>query len=198
MDTDIKIISTPILTNKIIKTEKIKKQRVVTQEDSWVLQKEDYDSKHQYDIIFNNKNTESDITIHNKNYGYCDYIRKLSQQQITKKISGYRAQDLEKDIFNSEKFINYENVMQLLKESNMKCFYCKEMVLILYELVREPKQWSIDRIDNNFGHNNNNIVIACLHCNLRRRCIYHEKFVFTKQLNIVKCCQETDEMDSTK
>ena len=80
----------------------------------------------------------------------------------------------------------------------MKCYYCNCKMSLLYEYVREEKQWTVDRIDNNFGHNNNNIVIACLHCNLRRRCIYHEKFVFTKQLNIVKCCQETDEMDSTK
>jgi hypothetical protein len=57
---------------------------------------------------------------------------------------------------------------------------------ILYEHVREPKQWSLERIDNDYGHNKNNVEIACLSCNLRRKTMYHERFIFTKQLNIVK------------
>ena len=48
------------------------------------------------------------------------------------------------------------------------------------------KQWSLDRIDNNIGHNVGNLVIACLECNLKRRRRTDEKFLFTKQLNIVK------------
>ena len=183
---EIKTISTPIYTNKIIKTEKIKKPRVITQEDTWVLQKEDYDPKYQYEIMFDNKTTQSNITIHKKDYEYCDYIRKLTQQQITKKISGYRAQDIDKKIFNIDEFIDYDTVLQLLQDCHMLCFYCKDMVSVLYELVREPKQWSLDRINNDYGHNKNNVVIACLQCNLKRRCILHERFVFTKQLNIVK------------
>ena len=32
----------------------------------------------------------------------------------------------------------------------------------------------------------NNIEISCLSCNIRRRCMYHDRFRFTKQLNLVK------------
>ena len=67
-----------------------------------------------------------------------------------------------------------------------KCYYCKENVNVLYEIVREPKQWTLERLDNSFGHNHDNVVIACLNCNVRRRTMYHERYVFTKQLNIVK------------
>ena len=68
----------------------------------------------------------------------------------------------------------------------MKCFYCQKLVYVLYDNVREPRQWTLERIDNKFGHNMDNVVISCLSCNLKRRCIYHERFLFTKQLNIIK------------
>jgi hypothetical protein len=52
--------------------------------------------------------------------------------------------------------------------------------------VREPQQWTLERMDNDFGHNEGNVVIACLSCNLRRRTMHYERYLFTKQLNIVK------------
>jgi hypothetical protein len=68
----------------------------------------------------------------------------------------------------------------------MKCHYCACETYLLYEFVREMKQWSIDRIDNDLGHNIDNYHLACLDCNLKRRRRTDEKFLFTKQLNIVK------------
>ena len=57
---------------------------------------------------------------------------------------------------------------------------------LIYENVRQMNQWTLDRIDNNFGHNKNNLVISCLECNLKRRNIDKDKFLFTKRLNIKK------------
>jgi hypothetical protein len=68
----------------------------------------------------------------------------------------------------------------------MECYYCRKKVKILYEYVREEDQWTLERIDNKRGHNNDNVEIACLSCNLRRRTMYHERYVFTKQMNIIK------------
>ncbi len=59
-------------------------------------------------------------------------------------------------------------------------------MLLLYDITRESKQWSVDRIDNDLGHNINNYHLACLDCNLKRRRRTDEKFLFTKQLNIIK------------
>ena len=52
--------------------------------------------------------------------------------------------------------------------------------------MREPKQWTLDRIDNDKCHSKDNTVIACLKCNLDRRVTNIDKFKFTKQLNIMK------------
>ena len=68
----------------------------------------------------------------------------------------------------------------------MKCFYCCCEVYLIYETVRQMNQWTLDRIDNSFGHNKNNLVISCLECNLKRRNIDKDKFLFTKRLNIKK------------
>jgi hypothetical protein len=113
-------------------------------------------------------------------------IVKLIKQQINQKIYGYRSQDIEKRIFDIDHFIDFEGVLDLIIKSNNHCYYCKETVHLLYENVREPKQWTLDRINNKLGHNKNNLLIACLNCNLRRRTMHTERYVFTKQLNIIK------------
>ena len=57
---------------------------------------------------------------------------------------------------------------------------------VLYDISREMTQWSVDRINNDLGHNIGNFHLACLECNLKRRRRTDEKFLFTKQLNIIK------------
>jgi RNase P subunit RPR2 len=47
-------------------------------------------------------------------------------------------------------------------------------------------QWTLERMDNNKGHNNDNVVIACLDCNLKRRLQNKDAFLFTKQLTITR------------
>ena len=160
--------------SKNIDTQKEKKIRVVAQTNKWqqVLQPEYYTSQIQYDIL-TSQNTEL-------------AVYKMMIQQIQQKIHGYKSQDLDKSLFSVTDFVDLDYTIDLLKKSGLKCYYCKQDVKILYEHVREPKQWSLERIDNDYGHNKNNVEIACLSCNLRRKTMYHERFIFTKQLNIVK------------
>jgi hypothetical protein len=66
----------------------------------------------------------------------------------------------------------------------MKCHYCACETYLLYEFVREMKQWSLDRINNDIGHNKGNLVIACLECNLKRRRTNKDAFFMTKNLTI--------------
>ena len=57
---------------------------------------------------------------------------------------------------------------------------------IFYQIARDLEQWTLDRIDNAKPHQNDNVIICCLDCNLKRKTINKDKFLFTKQLKIVK------------
>ena len=107
---------------------------------------------------------------------------KVVLREIYKKISGYKYQDCKKNIYNSELFVNILYVLKKLIESNLKCYYCNENVNVIYENRRDPTQWSLERINNSEGHNCNNVVIACLKCNLRRKTMMMQRYVETKQM----------------
>jgi hypothetical protein len=107
-------------------------------------------------------------------------------QQIKQKISGYKRQDVIKNIWNEADFVDISHVISKMIESNLLCYYCKEQMYVLYEVSREMKQWTIDRINNDKGHNNDNYHLACLACNLKRRRQSDAKFLFTKQLKIIR------------
>ena len=96
------------------------------------------------------------------------------------------SQDIAKNILCTEKLVDLPKILEMITECEMKCFYCKQPVMVLYEYARDPRQWTVERIDNKYGHNKDNVAIACLNCNLRRRTMYHERYMFTKNLNIVK------------
>lgn len=118
----------------------------------------------------------------NENFQHDESIKKT----IIKKVNGYKQQDKKKEIFDLNYFISIENVIEKIVASKLKCYYCKEKMKIIYSDNREPTQWTLDRIDNDMGHNHDNVVISCLQCNLKRRTTNMKKFLFTKQLKIVK------------
>jgi 5-methylcytosine-specific restriction endonuclease McrA len=160
---------------KTILCQKERKMRVETQ--FWGLNDEELSHNKQLNIL-----TDSHF-IQNENKN--TYISKLLSH-IKHKISGYRHQDVLKKKFNDGEFVSFEETVNLLKLSNLKCCYCSENIYILYEHVREMKQWSLDRIDNNMGHNMGNLVVACLECNLKRRRTNKDAFMFTKNMVIIK------------
>ena len=110
----------------------------------------------------------------------------LIKQLIHSKWYGYRTQDLEKNVYCLDDFLTETDMVDLLIDSRLLCFYCRKETQLLYEHVRETLQWSIERIDNTKGHNRGNVVIACLGCNLRRKTMYYERFRATKQMTITR------------
>jgi len=161
---------------KTVKTQKEKQKRQVTTTPQWTFNENDLEYENQMKLL---KEIQENKIV---NREPCNFI----VRQINNKIYGYRTQDIDKKILCEEKLIDLQNVLNLMIKCDNKCFYCKENVNVLYEYVREPKQWTLERLDNNFGHNIDNVVIACLSCNLRRKTMHYERFVFTKQLNIIK------------
>jgi hypothetical protein len=153
------------------------KKRIVTK--NWSFSDEYFDYKNQLqmvtDILNNSINRENELI-----------VSKIMIQEINKKISGYKQQDIIKKKLDVKEFITFESVIKKMIECELKCRYCKKSMNILYDISRESKQWSVDRIDNDLGHNVNNFHLACLDCNLKRRRRTDEKFLFTKQLNIIK------------
>ena len=127
------------------------------------------------------------LTMLNKLYMECDFpLKSLLTKEIERKISGYKAQDLKKEIYEAALLITLADTLEKLLPTRLRCYYCKTVMVLLYKNVREPTQWTLDRIDNSKGHSKENTVVACLKCNLQRRVIPIDKFTFTKHLKINK------------
>ena len=162
--------------SKKIFLEKEKKMRVETK--TWGLNEEELSHQMQITILQN--------ILDDKSEKEKEKYNSMLSTHIKTKISGYKQQDVFKKKFDESKLVKFEEVVDLLKKCEMKCHYCSEQVFILYERVREMKQWTLDRINNDIGHNSGNLVIACLECNLKRRRTNKDAFMFTKNMVIVR------------
>jgi len=107
-------------------------------------------------------------------------------KELKKKYNAYKNQDKLKHKFDEEKHITYTQMIQKLNDSQLKCYYCKCDLLILFNKKRDGTQWTLERLDNNLGHYESNTCIACLKCNLKRRTDSHEYFKQGKQLQLIK------------
>jgi len=172
-DENVKVLKLLKTNNKPIEKEKNKK-RVVS--EKWTFLEECYTHDYQLTLV---NNINSKIEDNSK-------ICKTVVQEITKKIYGYKQQDILKKKYNCDNFITFDNVITDLVKSNLTCYYCNCDIYVLYDISREAKQWSVDRINNSLGHNKDNYFITCLECNLKRRCTRDDKFFFTKQMKIIK------------
>lgn len=167
---------------KVLKEKKEQKKRVDS--EKWELTDEDLTYNKQIESLVRIQNTINVNTI-NKEENLTKYDN-LIISQIKTKLSSYKQQDILKKILNEEKFITFNKTIDLLVESDLKCHYCSEFMNVVYEIVRMNKQWSLDRIDNNQGHNDGNLVISCLACNLKRRRVNKDDFFMTKNMKIVR------------
>jgi hypothetical protein len=156
--------------------EKTPKKRIITTNESWKFSSHQLDPSQQLEYV--RQITQGAIT----DDAPCHFINR----QIQQKLGGYRGQDVKKNKLDVDRFINREQVLHLMLNVENLCFYCQEKVQVLYENVREPRQWTLERMDNDHGHNHDNVTIACLACNLRRRNMHYERYLFTKQLTICK------------
>lgn len=190
--------------NNNTKNTKEKEKRVITKNQKWCFNNEDFLFENQIEFLNRiiGKYTKAssvyvqhwtppkgivDVENHVFDVDTNDNKKeKIIIQEIQRKINSYKNQDVIKKKFNKELFVDLFQVLTLLNKCLLNCFYCNKKVCLFYENVREPKQWSLERIDNSKGHIINNVEISCLSCNIKRRTMYHERFLFTKQLTIKK------------
>jgi hypothetical protein len=190
MDTCKKIVLT--LQNKTPKPKKEKpppKKRIIAETAKWhhyldenldvepqwsllIALSQEYNIPVNIDISYNSLDVSPEKIVFLKN-------------EIQRKIHGYRAQDVKKNKYDPEHFISLEYVLERIVERELNCFYCQGPVKIWYEISRDPLQWTLERIDNKIGHNVGNIEIACLQCNLKRRCMHHERYLKTQAMREV-------------
>lgn len=132
-------------------------------------------------------NEKSQIELLNKLYLEEEYDgKKFMQSEVERKINSYKNQDVKKKKYDENKFIKYEECLEKLVISKLKCYYCKKNCLVYYENKLEKQQWTLDRLNNDIGHEKDNVVICCYKCNIKRGRIDDKKFKFTKQLRIIK------------
>ena len=171
---------------KLIKEHVKEKNKKRVESENWSFEIEHYNYNNQIKMI-------SDISVNN--YTYFNEVSKIAIQQINRKIYGYKQQDLIKKLFNENEFITFESIINKMIECKLTCYYCNCEMNVLYDISREMKQWTVDRINNDLGHNLTNYYLACLECNLRRRRRSDDKFLFTKQLKLIKIPEIKDNDD---
>ena len=107
-------------------------------------------------------------------------------REIDLKRKAYIYQDKQHTIYDARFSITTDQIVDLLVSSELLCFYCREICQVTYKESMCRKQWTLDRIDNDYGHNDTNVVIACLDCNLKRGTMDSERFRQGKQFTFRK------------
>lgn len=107
-------------------------------------------------------------------------------KEITKKMNGYKNQDTLKGRLIEGTFITVQQTTEKLNACKLTCFYCNLFTPILYKNARDGSQWSLDRIDNDVGHTQSNVVVSCLKCNLQKKRISTNTFLMSKQMIITR------------
>jgi hypothetical protein len=107
-------------------------------------------------------------------------------REIDTKRKAYIYQDKHHKIYDPRYSITTERIVELLANAELLCHYCREICQVAYKEAMCRKQWTLDRIDNNYGHNDTNVVIACLDCNLKRGTMDSERFRQGKQFTFRK------------
>ena len=162
------------------KPPEVKKMNISSNLEKELQSHETKIDKHVFQKIIINMNYMT-----SKNHEY-EYILQHFQKLVKTKMKSYLKQDEQKNRIDEDNPLLLNDIYELLIESHMKCYYCKQEVYIYYEKYRDKSQWTLERINNDLGHFKSNCVISCLECNLQRRNHNMSKFEFTKNLVIVK------------
>ena len=113
-------------------------------------------------------------------------VKTILKREMNAKIGGYKNQDIQKRLLDELNIISLDQTIERLMVSKLRCHYCKENCFLLYKDVLSKKQWTLDRIDNNKGHNHDNVVVCCLECNVKRGDMDSDRFKRGKDIKFVR------------
>jgi hypothetical protein len=121
------------------------------------------------------------ICVHNKQKFFCKICSDPIKVTISNWISSTRTEDKKTDRYDPVKFIDKCFLEGLVEDSDKKCVYCK---CDMQFLEKNKALCTIERLDNELGHNKDNVTLACWGCNNERNNKYTEEFIAVKQLQI--------------
>ena len=184
-----------VLEKKMPKKQMLDDERFYTDQNIGIAILKEFQDNDYNEIIVNNDVSASTIadatkavaTTKKKNEITLNILTlKHIVREIENKRKAYIYQDKQHSIYDPRYSISLEHIIALIIESNLNCYYCREICQLTYKEVMCRKQWTLDRIDNDYGHNHTNVVIACLDCNLKRGNMDSERFRQGKQFTFRK------------
>jgi hypothetical protein len=98
---------------------------------------------------------------HKRQLHQCKYCGNVIKITIKKILTNSKSSDIRCNRYNVSEFITHSHVEELITNAN-KCHYCN---IPLQYLDYSHDLGTIDRIDNDIGHNIGNCVISCKTCN---------------------------------
>lgn len=100
------------------------------------------------------------------------------KQRLIDKANGYLKQDLDRGratFLGDEKckkcshaIVKWFDILSLLLEQGIHCQYCKIKTRIIPPYSGDRTQMTLDRINNRRPHTADNLIVACLKCNVGR------------------------------
>ena len=85
--------------------------------------------------------------------------------KIKNKLRGCLSKDTKK--FSRPGTITCDDVFELLARQKGRCYVCDDDISIKEWMPYCCYQFSLDRIDNNYPHDKNNVLLSCFYCNCR-------------------------------
>ena len=87
------------------------------------------------------------------------------------RFKGYRKQDEEAE---REYDMDIDCVNEILRKQRYSCRHCG--------IELDESNASVDRVNNQKGHTNENIVLSCIHCNVSRKTMSMSAFAYQKKI----------------
>jgi len=102
------------------------------------------------------------ICIHDKQKIRCKKCNNPIHISIKRMIMHSKQSDIKKNRYNETDFVDYQYLFNLIDISNDECYYCE---CRLQYTNYTSNLATIERLNNDIGHNKKNVVIACRYCN---------------------------------
>lgn len=160
------------------------------------IEDREYSYKEQIDLLTASIHSKENIHIEVQrqlkmkmaSYKGQDYKHYLSEKSNNKKkvFHNVDKEGTIKECLATVESISFEDAIELLLMSELKCHYCLHEVKIIYRYMRDERQWTLDRINNLGDHTRENCLICCLKCNLERRRLDNSRFYMGKRIQYKK------------